>query len=39
MVSLLAEVLGIPDWYSEAACNTVLHPELNADEWFPDGDS
>jgi len=35
-VSLLAEVLGIPEWYSDAACNTVVHPELNADEWFPE---
>ena len=35
-VSLLADVLGIPEWYSDAACNTVVHPELNADEWFPE---
>tara|TARA_Y100000994_G_scaffold240328_1_gene234921 strand:+ start:773 stop:937 length:165 start_codon:yes stop_codon:yes gene_type:complete len=36
MTSLLAEVLGIPEWYSDAACNTVVYPELNADEWFPE---
>ena len=35
-VSLLADVLGIPEWYSDAACNTVVHPELDADEWFPE---
>ena len=35
-VSLLADVLNIPKWYSKAACNTVLYPELNADEWFPE---
>ena len=35
-VSLLADVLNIPKWYSKASCNTILNPELNPDEWFPE---
>jgi len=35
-VSLLAEVLNVPKWYSDALCNVKKYPENDPDWWFPE---